>query len=99
MGGSSSKALLEEPLLGYKLPGDRRRMRGVRQYARPEDGPTFDPTYDGYDYLIIFDRPEAAGAAVRRRPRAGAPGGNRDVSRRARRVAGSGRRADLVDGG
>ena len=54
--------------MGYKLPPDRRRMRGVRQYARAEEGPSFDPTYDGYDYLIVFDRPEAVGGSFAARP-------------------------------
>lgn len=65
MGGTASA--LEEPLMesGYKLPTDRRRVRSMRRYA-PEDGPTFDPTFDGYDYLIVFARPEGLEHFARR---------------------------------
>ena len=66
MGGSWS-AELEAPLIGYKMPGDRSRMRGVRQYAggAGESGVAFDPTSDEYDFLVVFARPGGGGGATR----------------------------------
>ena len=57
MGASSSKDL-DEPLIGYKMPSDRSRVRSMRSYLPPgSTGPSFDPGFDGYDFLIIFARP------------------------------------------
>ncbi|KAH8048705.1 intracellular chloride channel [Aureococcus anophagefferens] len=54
MGASSSKDL-DEPLIGYKMPSDRSRVRSMRSYLPPgSTGPSFDPGFDGYDFLIIF---------------------------------------------
>ena len=66
MGGSWS-AELEAPLIGYKMPGDRSRMRGVRQYAggAGESGVAFDPTSDEYDFLVVFARPGGGGGSTR----------------------------------
>ena len=54
MGASSSKDL-DEPLIGYKMPSDRSRVRSMRSYLPPgSTGPSFDPGFDGYDFLIIL---------------------------------------------
>ncbi|KAH8044623.1 intracellular chloride channel [Aureococcus anophagefferens] len=56
MGSSSSKEFTE-PLIGYKFPTDRVKMRQVRNYPTDADAAVFDPTADKYDYLIIFKKP------------------------------------------
>ena len=54
MGSSSSKEFTE-PLIGYKFPTDRVKMRQVRNYPTDADAAVFDPTADKYDYLIVFE--------------------------------------------
>ncbi|KAJ8611164.1 hypothetical protein CTAYLR_003599 [Chrysophaeum taylorii] len=58
MGGSSSKEL-NEPLMGYKFPTDRAKMRHVRSY--PFDEAVHDGNAGMYDYLIIFNKPDEKG--------------------------------------
>ncbi|KAH8056284.1 intracellular chloride channel [Aureococcus anophagefferens] len=45
MGSSSSKEFTE-PLIGYKFPTDRVKMRQVRNYPTDADAAVFDPTAD-----------------------------------------------------
>ncbi|KAJ1454853.1 calcium-activated chloride channel-domain-containing protein [Pelagophyceae sp. CCMP2097] len=60
MGSQSSKEL-NEPLVGYKFPTDRVKMRQVRNYPTDSEAAQFDPCADKYDYLIIFKRPVDVG--------------------------------------
>lgn len=59
MGASGSRDL-NEPLIGYKFPSDRKKIRQVRSYPADEQRQG-DLAADVYDYLIIFNRPDDAG--------------------------------------
>eukprot|EP00630_Chrysocystis_fragilis_P007349 CAMPEP_0197395632 /NCGR_PEP_ID=MMETSP1165-20131217/7184_1 /TAXON_ID=284809 /ORGANISM="Chrysocystis fragilis, Strain CCMP3189" /LENGTH=97 /DNA_ID=CAMNT_0042921399 /DNA_START=124 /DNA_END=413 /DNA_ORIENTATION=+ len=59
MGSSGSKDL-NQPLIGYKFPTDRAKVRHNPDRSQDERLHV-DVLGDVYDYLIIFSRPDDAG--------------------------------------